>query len=136
VTRPRAGVLSPAQQGLALRSKFPAATCNIAPGRLAWTGAIQPTPVSRTYTLRVIYTTGGHPSVLVLRPTLDSRPGEALPHVFRDGSLCLYQDDEWQPSMFIADSILPWASEWLAHYELWKATGHWCGDREPPAPPD
>jgi hypothetical protein len=93
---------------------------------------IQPTPLSRTYTVQITYAIGGPPRVLVVRPTLDSRPGEPLPHVYREGSLCLYQDDEWLPNMFIADTILPWACEWLAHYELWMATGHWGGNREPP----
>jgi hypothetical protein len=38
--------------------------------------------------------------------------------------------------MFIAETIVPWACEWLAYYEIWKATGHWSGDQEPPPPPD
>jgi hypothetical protein len=136
VTRPRAGVLSPAQQGLALRTKFPEAACKVVPGRLVWTAVVQPTPLSRAYTMQITYATDGRPRVVVVRPTLDSRPGESLPHVYREGCLCLYQEGEWRPSMFIADTIVPWACEWLAHYEIWKATGHWCGDREPPAPPD
>jgi hypothetical protein len=107
----------------------------VTPGRLAWTGVIQPTPLGRAYTVRITYATGEDPKVVVVDPTLDSRPGEPLPHVFRDGCLCLYEDGEWLPSMFIAETIVPWTSEWLAHYEIWKATGRWCGDAEPPAQP-
>jgi hypothetical protein len=28
---------------------------------------------------------------------------------------------------FIADTLVPWASEWLFDYELWLATGEWYG---------
>jgi len=34
--------------------------------------------------------------------------------------------------MFLADTILPWAAEWLAHYEIWFATGTWYGGGEWP----
>src|ERR1017187_5583059 len=33
--------------------------------------------------------------------------------------------------MLIGDSIIPWAAEWLAHYELWKWSGQWYGDGGP-----
>ena len=29
--------------------------------------------------------------------------------------------------MNIAETIIPWASEWLLHYEIWLATGEWQG---------
>ena len=30
--------------------------------------------------------------------------------------------------MLIATTTVPWAAEWLLHYELWLATdGTWCG---------
>lgn len=34
---------------------------------------------------------------------------------------------EWKPRMKLADTIVPWAAEWLLHYELWLATGEWGG---------
>lgn len=29
--------------------------------------------------------------------------------------------------MLLADTILPWTSEWLLHYELWLVMGRWAG---------
>jgi hypothetical protein len=29
--------------------------------------------------------------------------------------------------MPIIDTIIPWTSEWLLHYECWLATGKWHG---------
>lgn len=35
----------------------------------------------------------------------------------------------------IADTLVPWASEWLLFYELWLATdGQWLGEGEHPPP--
>jgi hypothetical protein len=34
--------------------------------------------------------------------------------------------------MLIATSIVPWASEWLLHYEIWRATGTWTGGGHEP----
>ncbi|MBP8931241.1 MAG: hypothetical protein KBG46_08165 [Paracoccus sp.] len=34
---------------------------------------------------------------------------------------------EWNPSMSIAKTTVPWAARWLACYELWEATGRWHG---------
>lgn len=30
--------------------------------------------------------------------------------------------------MLLVDTIVPWSSEWLFHYEMWKGTGIWFGD--------
>ncbi|MEY9893897.1 hypothetical protein ABIA35_007434 [Catenulispora sp. MAP12-49] len=68
------------------------------------------------------------PCVTVTDPPLELHPaGKWLPHVYRDGNLCLYLPGQWHEEMLLADTILPWASEWLLHYELWLVTGHWSG---------
>jgi hypothetical protein len=55
-------------------------------------------------------------------------PGEILPHFNPDNTLCLYHSaKEWTPAMYLAETIVPWASEWLFHYEIWKGTGEWRG---------
>ena len=54
-----------------------------------------------------------------------------LPHVYSTPKqqLCLYypKDKEWDSSMFYVQSLIPWACEWLVHYEVWVATGEWLG---------
>ncbi|HEY0695193.1 MAG TPA: hypothetical protein VGD71_39920 [Kribbella sp.] len=128
---PRA--LSPAQQALGLRTLFPQSSVTVRATGVVWVGAIRPTPLSRTYTVRVTYTVDDYPTVLVLDPPLEPREGEPLPHTFHGGSLCLHEDHEWTPTKHLVDTILPWTAEWLAHYELWKATGQWHGDGAPRA---
>lgn len=69
------------------------------------------------------------PSVRVLEPALETRNGEPPPHLYRDGSLCLYfpRYREWNHTMWLLETTVPWTSEWLWHYELWLMTGHWHG---------
>jgi hypothetical protein len=28
--------------------------------------------------------------------------------------------------MLLCQTIVPWISEWLLHYEIWLVTGKWC----------
>jgi hypothetical protein len=62
-------------------------------------------------------------------------PRRALPHVYPLNTLCLFLGNrEWHESIPIADTLVPWASEWLLYYELWLATGEWLGGGEHPPP--
>ena len=96
---------------------------------MTWTAMLQPTALSRKYTVQICYTLSSLPRVKVLSQ-LPTRPGEPLPHVYREGVLCLHTVGEWSPDMLIADTIVPWTCEWLIHYEIWLATGEWHGGGE------
>ncbi len=127
--------LNAAQQAFALRARFPNVQGKLKAGRLVWTVPMRPTPLSRSYRVQIVYGPRGHPQVRVL-DKLATREGRSLPHVYSDGTLCLYERDEWKPTMAIADTIVPWTAEWLAHYEIWLATGDWYGGGEwPPRRP-
>ena len=89
---------------------------------------LQPTVASRTHTVRLTHHHGEHPQVDVIEPKLGLRPdADQLPHVYYGDHLCLYYCGEWNDSLRLARTVLPWASEWLLHYELWLATGAWHG---------
>lgn len=120
-------------QAFALRRRFPDAEVRLKPQRLVWTGRIQPTPLSRQYLVRVDYQSGWFPQVRVL-DHLEFRDGESLPHVYREGTLCLHRAAEWTPDMLLVDTTLPWTAEWLINYEIWLATGDWHGGGEWPPP--
>ena len=123
---------SPAMQAAALRGRFRDSQIRMSGTSMTWTATLRPSPFSRDYTVRISYTRGRFPRVEVL-PRPPSRPGEPLPHVYGDGSLCLHRVGEWSPDMLIADTIVPWACEWLIHYEIWLATGEWHGGGEEPS---
>ncbi len=123
------------EQALALRERFPDSKIALRPTSLVWTGTIQPSTLSCEYTIRITYSTGYEfPRVHVIAPRIDPRPGEALPHVYQGDVLCLHKKGEWTPDMLIADTTIAWTSEWLIHYEIWRATGNWYGGGEPISP--
>jgi hypothetical protein len=93
---------------------------------LSWVGELQPTPLSVHYTIGIEATPERRPRVSVISPVLVESAVE-LPHVFEDGCLCLCFPWQWDHTKSIARTIVPWASEWLLFYELWKATGQWLG---------
>jgi hypothetical protein len=114
-----------------LRARFPDVHAQVNARRLAWVGELQPTPLSRAYLVELTYLLGRSPRVNVPDLAIPSE-ADSLPHIYGDGSLCLNESGEWSPHMFLADTTVPWTSEWLAHYEIWLATGTWYGGGEWP----
>lgn len=123
--------LSVSLQAYGLRSKYPDSQCYVHRNHLDWTGIIIPTPLSRSYTVKIFYKQGYNPKTYVKEPQLEVPPDKKLPHVYSQSEqrLCLYYPsrNQWNASMHIAHTIVPWASEWLLFYELWLATGEWLG---------
>tara|TARA_R110000803_G_scaffold51864_3_gene106949 strand:+ start:5447 stop:5929 length:483 start_codon:yes stop_codon:yes gene_type:complete len=133
------GYRSPAAQLSAMKRNWPAFEgSKRANGLLIWTGMLQ--PKAQSYVVRILW----HPKVMalpyafVLEPKLKPRKGgtfEEIPHLIFDGdepefsALCLFDPDgnEWSPSDLIAETTLPWVSEWLVYYELWHLFGEWLG---------
>lgn len=102
--------------------------------RLIWLASLQPSPLSRIYSVRLEYALGGSaPQVKVLEPDLRGDGVERLPHVFSRDVLCLCYPWQWNDGKLIARTVVPWASEWLLHYELWKVDGRWHGGGHEPA---
>jgi len=122
--------LNVAVQHLHLKRCFPESEITLKRGMLIWIGELTPSYLSATYKVRVIYKLGSRPKVHVLEPALVPPEGKRLQHVFHGGELCLYYPRyrEWQERMLLADTIIPWTAEWLLHYEIWLATGEWCGE--------
>jgi len=99
-------------------------------GLLEWEGPLQPIDAAHEYRIRIAYRLRQPPKVRVLAPELKvNSEGKPIPHRYRDGSLCLYYPRyrEWTSAMAIAETIVPWTSLWLYHYEVWHAIGDWLG---------
>lgn len=121
--------LSLITQRIGLLGDFPESTCTVMKGELVWTGFLQPSNLSANYTVRMVYKLGKRPRVSVLDPTLERYEGKALPHVYTGNVLCVYTpwNQEWTEDQRLVDTIIPWTSEWLLHYEFWLITGVWHG---------
>lgn len=107
-----------------------------------WEGTLQPTPVSREYQVVIRYTLCKPPICVVKYPDLSALANDQkIPHVYQNQTgikgtqLCLYlpvvkqknKISEWQPTMLLASTILPWASIWLLYFEFWLSCGEWSG---------
>ena len=91
--------------------------------------------MSCDYKIRILYSISTSPEVYVVSPGLQCRAnGRPIPHMYSKKNLCLYlpRSGEWEPDLFIADTIVPWTSLWLYHYEVWHATGSWLGGGQHP----
>lgn len=123
--------LTPIQQIGRMRQKFPCLAVELKRNKIIWSGEWWPHALGDIYLIRVSYTIGRRPVIAILRPQLKLAAGKArLPHVYREGQMdiCVHLPEEWTPSRFIADTIMPWISQWLRFYEVWQQTGSWEGE--------
>lgn len=107
---------------------MPGSCVRLRPGRLTWTGNVQPTPETNSYDLRIDYALSKVPTVKVLTPALKPNSDGLLPHVYDSGHLCISRRGDWSSTMYLTETFLPWACEWLTYYEIWSATDIWYGD--------
>ncbi len=129
--------LSAVQQYLRLKRDLPDGCGNVSMGKLIWRQTLKPTAISEHYALRVVLAPSHSPKVYVENPCLSEMAGgRKLLHVYKQkpAQLCLYRPAyrEWLPSMFLSDTILPWASLWLFYFEDWLITDEWKGGGEHP----
>jgi len=96
---------------------------------------IQPQPLCKKYKLKIKYNLSERPKVTVVEPKLKKSIETKLQHVFAGDELCLfrYKYREWNSTMAIVDTIIPWTSLWLFYHEIWETTGEWFGGGEHPA---
>jgi len=108
-------------------------------GAARWIGDLKQLQIHR---IEIRYQLGFAPQVRVLSPALirlPENPEGSLPHVYdrsNDPKLCLYDPaaDEWDETMHLSQTIVPWSADWLACYELWLMTGRWTGGGRHPTP--
>ena len=120
-----------------------------------WEGTL--TPICQTYRVRLVYFSrrffegyyldNPYISVFVIDPPVGPDPrgtGEAPQHVYRLGHepefprLCICDpvEDNWQPSEFLVDRIIPWIIKWFFFHEEWVASGEWKGGGRHPEIPE
>lgn len=105
---------------------------------LVWRYDTQPTPVSRTYEVRIDYKLDKPPSIFILKPNLRDLAGNnrEIPHLYSQTKqqLCLYKPDkgEWSSKMLLSEVLLPWVELWLFYFEDWLTSDEWKGGGEHP----
>lgn len=125
-----------AEQLSAIRRKYPQfETAFVSHTGLKVTGALQPTSRSAAYNFILKYNLTDRPKIKIVSPELKkNEKGEDAEHLYSNGYLCLYQPkySEFTRTDLLTDTIIPWTSLWLYHYEVWHLTGQWLGGGEHP----
>jgi hypothetical protein len=129
---PKVPPLNIAHQLCDLQRLYPDGVGRIVCHRLVWQGQLKPSAFSRKYLVKIEYQEAHFPTTMVLQPMLRELAGDRkIPHVFHNtgDSLCLFYAParEWNSSMLIARTIVPWTCEWLFHFEAWLFTDKWDG---------
>src|SRR5690349_17368858 len=95
--------ITTAVQNLHVHRRFPGFDYCWKKGEGVRRGALQPRITSPVYRIEVRYRPGGIPSVRVLWPRLAKR----APHLYREGTLCLYWPKEWKwrADILLAETI-------------------------------
>lgn len=123
------------QQANAIKSKYPKFSVYFDAVHLKAIGKIQPTSRSQIYTVEIVYRLYKFPEIKILEPKLIRNfKDEKIPHMYFQKTLCLFMPKyrEFKRTDFISDTIIPWTSLWLYHYEIWHSTGEWLGGGEHP----
>ncbi|MCG2781004.1 MAG: hypothetical protein L6264_08640 [Weeksellaceae bacterium] len=121
-------------QAMQIKNAFPDSHISTQKGHsFVWKHDISPSPLGDLYSVKMIYRFGKAPEVYVINPLPLKLPPDAnkLEHCYDDEKqmLCLFYPDrsEWNETMLIATTIIPWIYDWLFHYEIWVGTGDWQG---------
>ena len=123
------------KQAFRLVNDYPESHYTLRKGILIWYSEIRPLPLSRLYKIKIICEGYLHrPKVVLYGDKVDGIERDDFPHNFgknlqkQEAILCLHMPYEFNYyDMWIADTIVLWTQEWLCHYEIWLATGEWCG---------
>lgn len=106
---------------------------------------LQPTEISKKYKVLLQYdSTQKRPQVYVSLEQLEIEDKKSIPHKYgikyinekEYVNLCLYYRNEWDSTMKITETIIPWICEWLYYFEMWCITGKWCGGGKHPTKRD
>ncbi len=120
-----------------LKSKYKCLNSKLKNGKLVWKQKVKPSEYSKEYVITLKYD-GITPEVYLYNQGIIKKRDEFVPHCYHRFyesdyneyvKLCLYYPKykEWTKSMFLSETIIPWAIDWIKYYELWRITGKWLG---------
>lgn len=123
-----------AVQAAALKNGFPDSECSVKNGTLRWSmEGFRGSPVTDAYGVELVKKCGRPLEVWLSGGALERRDSlEDVPHHYRVDAakrrvmVCLELGDYHDGQLYV-DTYVPWAMEWIVHFEIWSATGVWNG---------
>lgn len=114
-----------------IKKKYCEATYTVDKGKVVVDIFLQPSEGSIKYKVKLFAEVGStNVKVYVVDPNIrELKKTLSIPHLYRNGSLCLYYPDnnELNDKELWVDTLIPWTCLWLYFFELWLATGEWLG---------
>jgi hypothetical protein len=97
---------------------------------------LSPTVASRIYNCELRVPRGvKSPQMIIVEPDLKGLAGDRqLPHVYPYAGagtlLCLWhpKNKEWNATMRLSDTYIPWTLRWLWYFEDWLSSDDWVGE--------
>lgn len=123
--------LSLSLQACLLRHKYPESKVSVKNSKLVWEGNLKPSSLSREYKVQLICERRDNPKVFLKGSDIKGIERVDFPHHYKKTEhgvlICLNYPAEFNYSMKLIDTIIPWTVEWLYFYEIWLCTGEWLG---------
>ena len=126
-----------AEQVSGIQHRYPNFKVVFSGQALRATGILRPTARSLVYTVEIGYLLKKEPDIWVLDPVLERNwKGARIEHTYDEKTLCLYHPlyGDFTYGDLLSETIIPWTSLWLYHYENWHMTGDWLGGGSHPTP--
>jgi len=123
------------------RLKIPGATYTFNGGKeFIYRVSLSPSSASRVYVCELHLRPGREfPEMIVVSPNLKKLAGNrVLPHIYPYAKagvkLCLWypKHREWNFSMSLAETYIPWTLRWLWYFEDWLFSDEWAGGGQHP----
>lgn len=98
---------------------------------LVCTGWVKVNEDIEPYKVKIEYVVGKEPKTTILKPFV--HPCKEI-HMYNDNSLCLHYSPDlvWDERIRIYEYTIPWISEWIVYYEIYKVNGNKWEGRESP----
>lgn len=125
------------QQKICLEQKYPKLIDDISLSKdkktLSLKIRLQPSSESIVYQVLIWLTVGKYPKARIIDPPEIAKYNGEKPHHLYDGDkdgqerLCVFYPrwHEWNGSMPLSDTFIPWTITWLRAYEYWQIIGEW-----------
>lgn len=131
---PKGGGLSLPIQLLHLLGAYPDSSGSILHGgRLVWRATVKPSALSDIYQVCIEAKPRSFPQVWVSGGAVDRcKDLPSVPHKLGYEErpprvrVCLQYGD-WSTDQLFTETVMPWCSEWILHFEIWMATDEWHG---------
>ena len=127
-------IITPAQQWVNVKKYYSDVirSNSLKCGELIFRIELMPSKDSIKYLIEIRFRNGGVPIAYMIEPDLKKYKGKLPKHLYsadKTGKkrLCVYDPTikEWNCSMYIAETFIPWVLSWLNTYEYWLITGKW-----------